>query len=57
MNVALDTTDNLATDFPRRHIGPSPRDVEAMLETVGASRTLGADGGDAAGRDPATRTA
>ena len=25
-----------ATDFVRRHIGPSPRDVAAMLETVGA---------------------
>ena len=26
-----------ATTFGRRHIGPSPRDIEAMLETVGAS--------------------
>src|ERR1700709_1410297 len=25
-----------ATTFVRRHIGPSPRDVAAMLETVGA---------------------
>src|SRR5436305_4412066 len=25
-----------ATTFARRHIGPSPRDIEAMLETVGA---------------------
>ncbi|MCX7307825.1 MAG: glycine dehydrogenase (aminomethyl-transferring), partial [Afipia sp.] len=25
-----------ATDFARRHIGPSPRDVEAMLHSVGA---------------------
>src|ERR1041385_763156 len=25
-----------ATSFARRHIGPSPRDVEAMLDTVGA---------------------
>src|SRR3954453_8448179 len=25
-----------ATTFARRHIGPSPRDVEAMLQTVGA---------------------
>jgi glycine dehydrogenase len=25
-----------ATDFTRRHIGPSPRDVEGMLQTVGA---------------------
>src|SRR5450432_3657594 len=26
-----------ATSFARRHIGPSPRDVAAMLETVGAT--------------------
>ncbi len=26
-----------ATDFARRHIGPSPRDIDAMLKTVGAS--------------------
>jgi glycine dehydrogenase len=26
-----------ATTFVRRHIGPSPRDIAAMLETVGAS--------------------
>src|SRR3984893_8834577 len=25
-----------ATTFARRHIGPSPRDIAAMLETVGA---------------------
>jgi glycine dehydrogenase len=30
-----------ATTFVRRHIGPSPRDVSAMLETVGA-KTLNA---------------
>ena len=30
-----------ATSFARRHIGPSPRDIQAMLETVGAS-SLGA---------------
>lgn len=29
-----------ATTFARRHIGPSPRDVSAMLETVGA-KSLG----------------
>jgi glycine dehydrogenase len=29
-----------ATAFVRRHIGPSPRDISAMLETVGA-KTLG----------------
>ncbi len=32
-------SDDAATTFARRHIGPSPRDVAAMLETVGA-RTL-----------------
>ena len=26
-----------AIDFVRRHIGPSPRDIDAMLKTVGAS--------------------
>src|ERR1700737_1232194 len=30
-----------ATSFARRHIGPSPRDISAMLETVGA-KTLSA---------------
>jgi glycine dehydrogenase len=33
--------DEPATTFARRHIGPSPRDVAAMLETVGA-KSLGA---------------
>src|SRR3979409_1546356 len=33
--------DAAATTFARRHIGPSPRDVAAMLETVGA-KSLGA---------------
>src|ERR1700755_1121129 len=28
--------DEPATTFARRHIGPSPRDIEAMLKTVGA---------------------
>src|SRR5258705_129756 len=28
--------DEAATTFVRRHIGPSPRDVATMLETVGA---------------------
>jgi len=32
--------DEAATTFARRHIGPSPRDVAAMLETVGA-KSLG----------------
>ena len=30
-------SDDTATDFVRRHIGPSPRDIAAMLETVGAN--------------------
>src|SRR3954468_6675137 len=33
-------TDQPADTFVRRHIGPSPRDVTAMLETVGV-KTLG----------------
>ncbi len=33
--------DEAATTFVRRHIGPSPRDITAMLETVGAT-SLGA---------------
>src|SRR6478735_8182032 len=33
--------DEAAATFVRRHIGPSPRDVTAMLETVGA-KSLGA---------------
>ena len=37
MNAPLKTTAEAATDFVRRHIGPSPRDVAAMLQTVGAS--------------------
>jgi glycine dehydrogenase len=27
---------DVAKDFARRHIGPSPRDIEAMLESVSA---------------------
>jgi len=30
-------TNDTATPFSRRHIGPSPRDIEAMLSTVGAA--------------------
>ena len=41
MNAPLKHTAEAATTFVRRHIGPSPRDVSAMLETVGA-KTLGA---------------
>ena len=29
--------DSPTTDFARRHIGPSPRDVEDMLRIVGAA--------------------
>ncbi|MGB8398077.1 aminomethyl-transferring glycine dehydrogenase, partial [Bradyrhizobium sp.] len=36
MNAPLKHTEEAATNFVRRHIGPSPRDVDAMLETVGA---------------------
>jgi glycine dehydrogenase len=41
MNAPLKATDEPAATFVRRHIGPSPRDVSAMLETVGA-KSLGA---------------
>ena len=37
MNAPLKHTSQAATSFVRRHIGPSPRDIDAMLETVGAS--------------------
>jgi glycine dehydrogenase len=37
MNAPLKTTAEPATDFVRRHIGPSPRDINAMLASVGAS--------------------
>src|SRR5882757_6933689 len=37
MNAPLRHNDEPATTFARRHIGPSPRDISAMLETVGAS--------------------
>jgi glycine dehydrogenase len=36
MNAPFKPVDEAATSFVRRHIGPSPRDVAAMLETVGA---------------------
>src|SRR6201991_268995 len=36
MNAPLEHTNEPATTFVRRHIGPSPRDVSAMLESVGA---------------------
>src|SRR5579863_7355228 len=37
MNAPIRSTDEPAATFVRRHIGPSPRDVAAMLETVGAA--------------------
>src|SRR6188768_2454455 len=37
MNAPLKHTNEPAATFVRRHIGPSPRDVSAMLETVGAT--------------------
>ncbi|MCP4617166.1 MAG: aminomethyl-transferring glycine dehydrogenase [Bradyrhizobium sp.] len=36
MNAPLKHTNEAAATFVRRHIGPSPRDIDAMLETVGA---------------------
>src|SRR5258708_22038181 len=36
MNAPFKPAIEPATTFVRRHIGPSPRDVSAMLETVGA---------------------
>src|SRR5712675_1129403 len=41
MNAPFKHSNEAAATFARRHIGPSPRDVEAMLETVGAG-SLGA---------------
>src|SRR6266849_5901342 len=37
MNAPFKPTNEAATTFVRRHIGPSPRDVAAMLESVGAT--------------------
>src|SRR6202030_59684 len=36
MTIPRNPADGVATNFARRHIGPSPRDVSAMLEAVGA---------------------
>src|ERR1700759_5314104 len=36
MTAERKAANDAATTFVRRHIGPSPRDVAAMLETVGA---------------------
>jgi glycine dehydrogenase len=40
MNAPFKPTSEAETSFVRRHIGPSPRDVADMLETVGA-KSLG----------------
>jgi glycine dehydrogenase len=37
MTAHRNFTDEPAATFARRHIGPSPRDISAMLETVGAA--------------------
>ncbi len=37
MTASRTALSDAAMDFTRRHIGPSPRDIAAMLETVGAS--------------------
>ena len=37
MNAPLKHTNEPATDFVRRHIGPSPRDIAVMLESVGVT--------------------
>ncbi|MBV8696895.1 MAG: glycine dehydrogenase (aminomethyl-transferring), partial [Bradyrhizobium sp.] len=36
MNAPFKPTSEPETSFARRHIGPSPRDVAAMLDTIGA---------------------
>ena len=41
MTAHSTSANDAAATFARRHIGPSPRDVAAMLETVGA-RSLSA---------------
>src|SRR5258707_8041013 len=41
MTAHRNPADEAATTFVRRHIGPSPRDISAMLETVGVA-SLGA---------------
>ncbi len=37
MNAPFKSTNDAAVSFARRHIGPSPRNIAAMLETVRAS--------------------
>ena len=40
MNAPFKAVEDVAASFVRRHIGPSPRDVAAMLEAVNA-KSLG----------------
>ena len=44
MTAPLQTTAEAATDFVRRHIGPSPRDIAAMLESRRREQPRRADG-------------
>src|SRR6185312_7979689 len=37
MNAPFKPTSDAATSFVRRHIGPSPRDIDVMLQAVGSS--------------------
>ena len=57
MTAPFKPTTEPATTFVRRHIGPSPRDIAAMLETVGARSLDALMARDAAGVDPATGAA
>src|SRR3954471_21798578 len=39
--MTLSTSADIATDFVRRHLGPSPSDIHAMLQTVSAKSLSG----------------
>ncbi len=39
--MTVKTSADVATDFVRRHLGPSPSDIQAMLETVSAKSLSG----------------
>ena len=43
MTVHYKPANDAAATFVRRHIGPSPRDISAMLETVGGKVPLPQD--------------
>ena len=53
MNAPFKPANEAAATFVRRHIGPSPRDIDAMLETRRRREPDRADRRDAAGLDPA----